>query len=144
LLVPVSLTLAASGGSLLQFSNAAHEKQASGSAIEILSDTQGVDFSTYIKKTYLSTLEKWKELMPPSVMLGETGTNCVQFRVLKDGKVPDEFVKLVITSGKKELDAVSIQSIRKAAPFAELPPQYTPSYVEFRLTFYYNTNPPKR
>jgi TonB family protein len=144
LLVPAHLAVTASSIPQPRSGNSSNDKQTSGSAIELLSDTRGVDFSTYIKKMYLSTWEKWKELMPPSVILGETGTNCVQFRVLKDGKVPREFVKLVISSGKKELDAASLQSIRKAAPFPELPPKYDPPYVEFRLTFYYNTSPPKR
>lgn len=81
--------------------------------------------------------------MPPSVESGQQGINTVQFRVLKDGTVPEDFLKLVFSSEKKDLDEASLQGVRKAAPFSHLPETYSQPFIVLRFTFYYNIAPKK-
>ena len=76
------------------------QKPQIGSGIQLLSDTQGVDFNSYLRTMYLSVKYKWQPVLPQSVGSGEQGRNTVQFRVLQDGTVPEEFLKLVFSSEK--------------------------------------------
>src|ERR1700741_3471398 len=72
--------------------------------LELLTDTEGVDFNSYLHALYISVRNKWHAGMPPSVKSGQQGRNAVQFRVLRDGKVPEDFLKLAYSSGEKDLD----------------------------------------
>ena len=60
-----------------------------------------------------------------------------------DGTVPDEFLKLRQNSENKDLDDASLRAIRKAAPFSHLPKDYSQPFIELRMSFYYNVDPPK-
>jgi outer membrane biosynthesis protein TonB len=121
--------------------------QASGSApkaaqaapvIEVLTDTEGVNFNSYLGAVYRAVRDKWRENMPPSVQSGQQGKNCVQVRIMQDGTVPEEFLKLVFRSEKKDLDEASLQALRKAAPFNHLPDKFSKPFIELRVIFYYN------
>ena len=107
-------------------------------AIEILTDTEGVDFNEYFRGLYLAIKAKLYAGMPSSVALGESGLNVIQFRVLQDGAVPEDFMKLRVGSGKRDLDDASLQAIRKAAPFKHLPEKYSQPFIELRINFNYN------
>jgi TonB family protein len=109
--------------------------------VQMLTATQGVDFNGYLLTVYLEVKKNWFATMPASVQLGDQGQNSVQFRILKDGTIPDDAVKLVLTSGKKPLDDASLRAIRKAGPFANLPEQYSGRFIELRFNFYYNSTP---
>jgi TonB family protein len=111
--------------------------------IQLLSDTEGVDFGSYLHAIYISVRDRWRAGMPPSVESGQQGRNTVQFRVQKDGTVPEDFLKLVFSSEKKDLDEASLQAVRKAAPFSHLPEAYSQPFIVLRLTFYYNSAPKK-
>jgi TonB family protein len=112
-------------------------------AIELLTPTEGVDFNSYLHDLYMSIKTKWRASMPPSVRVGQRGVNIVQFRVLQDGTVPDEFLKLRQNSENKDLDDASLGAIRKAAPFSHLPKDFSQPFIELRMSFYYNVDPPK-
>ncbi len=138
--------------SLLAFRSKDLPSQSSGSAsknqelragIEVLTYTEGVDFNAYLRGLYLSVRDKWRASMPQSVLLGQQGINSVQFRVLQDGKVPEDSLRLVSSSEKKDLDEASLRAIRKAAPFGHLPEKFSQPFIELRMTFYYNVGPPK-
>lgn len=106
--------------------------------IEILTPTEGVDFTSYMRSMYESTKAKWFTLMPPSVQLGQRGITIVQFRIMQDGKVPDDTLTVSKSSGKKDLDEASLGAIRKAAPYDHLPKDFTAPFIELRINFYYN------
>jgi TonB family protein len=76
--------------------------------------------------------------MPMAVRLGQQGRNSVQFRVMRDGKVPENFINLVFTSDSQNLDDASLNAIRKASPFSPLPKEFSQPFIELRLTFDYN------
>jgi TonB family protein len=112
-------------------------------ALELLTSTEGVDFNPYMHDLYMSIKTKWLASMPPSVRLGQRGIDVVQFRVLQDGSVPDDFLKLRQGSGKKDFDEASLAAIRKAGPFNHLPKDFSQPFIELRVSFYYNIDPLK-
>jgi len=77
-----------------------------------------------------------------SVQLGEHGRNVVKFRILRDGTVPADYLKMEISSDKKDLDQASIRAIQKAAPFKPLPEEFQQPFIEMRFSFYYNCKIP--
>jgi TonB family protein len=82
--------------------------------------------------------------MPASVAKGQKGINSVEFRILQDGTVPKEFMKVKNSSRKADLDNASLAAVREAAPFAKLPADFTAPYIELRFKFFYNVEPPER
>ena len=118
--------------------NSSAPRAVAGCSIQMLSDTQGVDFNFFLRDLYLSVKKHWFMVMPPSVQLGEQGITGVEFHVLQDGSVPKDSLKLVLGSGKTSLDDASLHAVRKAAPFSHLPEKFVQPFIVLRLTFYYN------
>jgi TonB family protein len=115
--------------------------QAKGSAaggIEMLTDTEGVDFNSYLRDVYLSIKKRWFANMPSAVQKGQQGTNTIEFHVLQDGSVPNASIKIVASSKKSDLDAASLHGIHEAAPFKHLPEKFSKPFIVLRFTFYYN------
>lgn len=107
-------------------------------AIQMRSDTQGVNFNFDLRNVYLSVKKHWFENMPSSVEKGQQGTNSFEFQVLQDGSIAKDSLKMVLSSGKSDFDAASLQGIREAVPFSHLPEKFSQPFIELRLTFYYN------
>jgi TonB family protein len=106
--------------------------------IEILSDTQGVDFNDYLRRIYYIVKGNWIAVMPPSVELGEVGEVSLVFKIYPDGKVVQSDPTLVYSSGKEPLDRAAVSSIRSSNPFPQLPSQFHGPYLELRYTYCYN------
>ena len=111
--------------------------------IEMLTDTQGVDFNDYLRRIYYIVKGNWFAVMPPSVQLGEQGVVSLQFKIMRDGSVPDGMPVQVYGSGKEPLDRAAYSSIRASNPFPPLPGQFKGPYIELRYTYYYNIQPPQ-
>ena len=109
-----------------------------GAGIEMLTDTQGVDFNDYLRRVYITVKQNWFAVMPASVQLGDQGVVSLQFKILRDGSVPDGDPQRVFGSGKEPLDRAAISSIRASNPFPTLPPAFKGPYIELRFTYYYN------
>jgi TonB family protein len=109
-----------------------------GAGIEMLTDTEGVDFNDYLRRVYLAVKQNWFAVMPASVQLGDQGVVSLQFKIMRDGSVPDSDPQRVFGSGKEPLDRAAISSIRSSNPFPTLPPQFKGPYIELRFTYYYN------
>ena len=109
--------------------------------IEMLTPTEGVDFNDYLARVYQSVKRNWFAVMPASVELGDKGVVSLQFRIMKDGGVPDGEPVKVFGSGKDPLDRAAISSIRASNPFEPLPPAFSGPYIELRFTYYYNLQP---
>jgi outer membrane biosynthesis protein TonB len=109
--------------------------------IEMLTPTEGVDFNDYLARVYQSVKRNWFAVMPASVELGDKGVVSLQFRIMKDGGVPDGEPVKVFGSGKEPLDRAAVSSIRASNPFEPLPPQFSGPYIELRFTYYYNLQP---
>jgi len=109
--------------------------------IEMLTPTEGVNFNDYLARVYQSVKRNWFAVMPASVELGDKGVVSLQFKIMKNGGVPDGEPVKVFGSGKDPLDRAAISSIRASNPFEPLPPAFSGPYIELRFTYYYNLQP---
>jgi TonB family protein len=109
--------------------------------LEILSDTQGVDFGPYLERIMQNVRENWYRLIPESAEM-KRGKLKLEFAILKDGRVAG--MKLVQSSGDVALDRPAWGSITASDPFPPLPPEFGGQYLTLRFTYYYlATNPDK-
>jgi hypothetical protein len=109
-----------------------------GNAVEILTPTEGVDFSTYIARVLASVKRNWYSVMPESARLGDKGKVVLQFRIMRNGVVPDQEPVMMGSSGKEPLDRAASSSIRASTPFEPLPSAFSGPYIELRFIFLYN------
>jgi TonB family protein len=112
-----------------------------GGDVEMLTPTEGVDFTSYLARVLASIKRNWISVMPESVRLGEQGRVILQFRIFRDGLVPDGEPGLMSTSGKEPLDRAALSSIHASSPFPPLPPQFSGPYIELRISYFYNLPP---
>ncbi len=104
-------------------------------ALDILSDTQGVDFGPYLQRILQDVRENWYHLIPESAEM-KKGKLAIEFAITRDGKVAD--MRLVATSGDVALDRPAWGSITASNPFPPLPSEFTGPYLALRFRFYYN------
>jgi TonB family protein len=104
-------------------------------ALDILSDTQGVDFGPYLQRILQDVRENWYHLIPESAEM-KKGKLAIEFAITKDGKVAD--MRLVASSGDTALDRPAWGSITASNPFPPLPSEFTGPFLALRFRFYYN------
>ena len=106
---------------------------------EILSDTQGVDFSSYMRRLHNDIQRNWNPLIPEEVQppLLKKGIVGIRFIILPDGQIGD--IKLETTSGDVALDKAAWYAITSEGQFPPLPREYHGPKLELRVGFFYNT-----
>ena len=104
-------------------------------ALDILSDTQGVDFGPYLARILEDVRRNWYLLIPESAEM-KKGKLAIEFAITKDGNVAD--MRLVATSGDVALDRAAWGGITASNPFPPLPGDFTGPYLALRFRFYYN------
>jgi TonB family protein len=109
-----------------------------GGAVQMLTPTEGVDFNAYIARVLASVKRNWYSVMPESARLGDQGKVVLQFRIMKNGVVPDAEPVMMGSSGKEPLDRAAASSIRASTPFEPLPTAFSGPYIELRFIFLYN------
>jgi TonB C terminal len=109
-----------------------------GEGYQILSDTHGVDFSSYIQRLLATLKRNWMAVMPESAMMGDRGITATIFKIAPDGSVIPPDPTLERTSGKEPLDNAAMSAIHASNPFEPLPPQFHGPYLELRIWFLYN------
>lgn len=107
----------------------------------MLTPDQGVDFRDYLARLQQSVERNWQAVMPESVQLGEKGWVELQFKIMRDGSVPQGYPILIRSSSKEPLDRAAISSIRASNPFEPLPPAFTGPFIELRAIYLYNLPP---
>ena len=110
-----------------------------GGTVQILTPTEGVDFTTYVARMLASVRRNWYAVIPESARLGERGVVILDFSVQRNGNVPWGQPELARTSGREPLDRAAISAIRASSPFEPLPPAFSGPEVRFRFIFLYNT-----
>lgn len=107
-----------------------------GSALELLSDPQGIDFKPYLIQVLAVVRRNWTAVLPESARFGQQGRVVVQFTVDRAGSVP----KLVIAtpSGTGALDRAAVAGISASVPLPPLPAEYKGSEIRLQLVFSYN------
>ncbi len=106
--------------------------------LEVLSDTQGVDFGPYLSRVLDAVRRNWYILIPEEARapLMKRGRLAIEFVILPDGKIAG--MKLVAPSGDVALDRAAWGGITGSNPFAPLPGEFHGPYLALRFRFYYN------
>jgi len=106
--------------------------------VQVLSDTQGVDFSNWLQRWHYITQMTWDPLIPDEVNppILKSGVVAVRFKVLPNGQVTD--MQLDGRSGDTGLDRAAWGAITGSS-YPALPREFHGPYLELRAYFLYNT-----
>jgi TonB family protein len=107
---------------------------------DILSDTQGVDFSSWLARWHYVTQMTWDPLIPDEVNppILKSGVVAIRFKVLPNGQVID--MQLDGRSGDTALDRAAWGAITGSS-YPPLPREFHGPYLELRAYFLYNMQP---
>lgn len=105
---------------------------------QILTPTEGVDFTSYIQRLLATLRRNWYAVMPQSAMMGDKGMVSTTFQINRDGSVPPPDPQLERTSGKGPLDNAAMSAIHASNPFEPLPAEFKGPYIRLRIVFLYN------
>lgn len=119
-----------SGSSPLNFGN-----------VDILSDTQGVNFNPYLRRIIADIYRNWLPLIPEEARppLSKQGETLVRFRILPDGRIGGMWL-----DGSTHDDAINRSawgSITSEGQFPPLPSQFHGPNLELRIHYYVNKQP---
>jgi TonB family protein len=106
--------------------------------LEVLSDTQGVDFGPYLERVVFKVKTNWYLVIPDSVRapLYKRGKVSIDFAIQKDGSIAG--MRVIGPSGDVYLDRAAWSGITASNPFPPLPTQFTGPYLALRFHFFYN------
>jgi TonB family protein len=108
--------------------------------VEVLNSLpEGVDFERYVNNLYFSVRRNFLAKLPESSASEETGIVVVRVHIQVNGSLPEKSLRLVSSSGKKDMDDAVLSAIRTAAPFVHLPGA---SKLDLLFTFYIKSIPP--
>jgi TonB family protein len=108
--------------------------------VQVLSDTQGVDFSSWLARWHYITQMTWDPLIPDEVNppILKSGVVVIHFKVLPNGQVID--MQLDGRSGDSGLDRAAWGAITGSS-YPNLPREFHGPYLELRAYFLYNMEP---
>ena len=117
---------------------------AGSGGVEVLSDTQGVDFSSWLMRWHRETERTWDPLIPDEVNppILKSGAVIIRFKVLPNGRVMDGSMVLEGRSGDTGLDRAAWGAIT-GSNYPPLPREFHGPYLELRAVFLYNMQPPQ-
>jgi TonB family protein len=115
-----------------------HGQGTFGNGYEILTPTEGVDFSDYMQRMLENVRRNWYAVMPQSALLGDRGRVLLRFKIMSNGGVPNDDPAREMGSGKEPLDRAAVSAIRSSNPFEPLPPAFHGPFIEIRIMFLYN------
>ncbi len=112
----------------------ASQKSAQPQSIEILIDTQGVDFGPYLSDLRARLLKSWYSLVPKGVN-GAKGKLVIEFEIHRDGHVAG--MKQIESTGDASLDQAAWDAVTAASPFMSLPKEFNGDFLILRGVFCY-------
>ena len=112
--------------------------------VQVLSDTQGVDFSNWLQRWHWETEHTWDPLIPDEVNppIYKSGTVAIRFKVLPNGRLMDGSLVLEGRSGDVALDRAAWGALT-GSNYPPLPRDFHGPYLELRAYFLYNMEVPK-
>jgi len=112
--------------------------------LEVLSDTQGVDFSSWLARWHWETERTWDPLIPDEVNapIYKSGMVAIRFKVLPNGRLMDGNMILEGRSGDVALDRAAWGALT-GSNYPPLPRDFHGPYLELRAWFLYNMEPPR-
>jgi len=123
---------------------ARHPGAGSG-GVQVLSDTQGVDFSNWLQRWHWETAHTWDPLIPDEVNppILKSGMVAIRFKVLPNGRLMDGSLVLEGRSGDTALDRAAWGALT-GSNYPPLPHDFHGPYLELRAYFLYNMEPGQR
>jgi hypothetical protein len=120
---------------------AMHPGAGSG-GVQVLSDTQGVDFSNWLQRWHWETERTWDPLIPDEVNppIYKSGAVAIRFKVLPNGRLMDGSLVLEGRSGDVALDRAAWGALT-GSNYPPLPHDFHGPYLELRAYFLYNMEP---
>jgi hypothetical protein len=122
-------------------STAAAPQTDSKPEVELLTDTEGIDFKPYMQAVYSAVRYRWLLAMPMPVKLGEQGRTVVKFHILQNGTVPADSVKMEISSNAcprnslgLSLSYVSVFTTTAKPPSCDVARSPTPGKRRYRTS----------
>ncbi|MGO9778009.1 MAG: energy transducer TonB [Terracidiphilus sp.] len=112
---------------------------AGSGGIEVLSDTQGVDFESWLQRWHRETERTWDPLIPDEVNppILKSGMVAIRFKVLPNGRLMDGSLVLEGRSGDVALDRAAWGALT-GSNYPPLPRDFHGPYLELRAFFLYN------
>ena len=109
-------------------------------ALDVLSDTMGVDFGPYLQRVLHDVKMNWYELIPESARppIMKKGKVAIEFAILKDGSIAGMRLEQGGSSGDPALDRAAWGGITASNPFPPLPQEFGGQYLALRFHFFYN------
>jgi outer membrane biosynthesis protein TonB len=113
-----------------------------GGGVQVLSDTQGVDFSSWLLRWHRETERTWDPLIPDEVNppILKKGAVVIRFKVLPTGRLMEGSMVLEGRSGDTGLDRAAWGALT-GSNYPPLPHDFHGPYLELRAIFLYNTEP---
>jgi hypothetical protein len=132
------------GGQLPGRGGLAMHPGAGSGGIEVLSDTQGVDFRGWLQRWHRETERAWDPLIPDEVNapILKSGMVAIRFKVLPNGRLMDGGMVLEGRSGDVALDRAAWGALT-GSNYPPLPHDFHGPYLELRAYFLYNMEPPR-
>jgi len=108
--------------------------------VDVLSDTQGVDFTSWLQRWHYETERTWDPLIPDEVNppILKSGMVAIRFKVLPNGRVIE--MTLEGRSGDTALDRAAWGALT-GSNYPPLPKDFHGPYLELRAYFLYNMEP---
>jgi hypothetical protein len=115
---------------------------AGAGGVQILSDTQGVDFNSWLIRWHRETEKTWDPLIPDEVNppILKQGQVQIRFRVLPNGRIMDGSMVLEGRSGDTALDRAAWGALT-GSNYPPLPREFHGPFLELRAIFMYNMRP---
>jgi outer membrane biosynthesis protein TonB len=112
-----------------------------GKGVEVLSDTQGVDFNPYLRRLLADIYRNWLPLIPEEAKppLSKQGETLIRFSILPDGRIGGMWL-----DGSTHDDAINRSawgSITSEGQFPPLPSQFHGPNLELRIHYFVNKQP---
>lgn len=106
--------------------------------LEVLTDTQGVDFGPYLSRVLDAVRRNWYAIIPEEARppLLKKGKVSIEFVIQKNGTIAGMVLRG--PSGDVALDRAAWGGITASAPFQPLPTEFHGPYLGLRFHFYYN------
>jgi outer membrane biosynthesis protein TonB len=107
-------------------------------AVDVLSDTLGVDFGPYIQRVIYDTKRAWYPIIPEVAQppISKQGRVLIRFKIMQDGSIKE--MHLEGASGDVSLDRAAWGGIVGAGPYPHLPKNFKGPFLELRFYFLYN------
>lgn len=125
-------------------SGLARHPGAGSGGVQVLSDTQGVDFRAWLERWHRETENTWDPLIPDEVNppIMKSGMVAIRFKVLPNGRLMDGSLQLEGRSGDTALDRAAWGALT-GSNYPPLPRDFHGPYLELRAYFLYNMEPNK-